>query len=336
MRFLLLASVLFLSGSALVLIPTRSGEKINGVSLVSPPREITGDKLGDLKRVNAEWVAVIPYGFSEAKRPNVTFDHNRQWWGERTEGTCELIKFSKKHGLKVMLKPHVWVMGEGWTGDYKVETEEEWKKWENDFTIYILNHAAVADSLQVEMLCIGTEYRTPARERPQFWRGLIAKIKKRYKGKITYASNWDNYENITWWDEVDYIGIDSYFPLAEGENPSLDEMKKGWEPIKEKLKAFSSKWDKPILFTEFGFQSVNGGAGKHWEVDKSTENANMEVQSNAYEATFQSVWEESWFAGGFFWKWHLTTFGAERNKTRFTPQGKPAEKIISKWYGKSS
>ncbi len=329
-------SFVLLAVSAKMLVSSESETKINGVSLVSPPREISSDKLGELKRVNADWVAVIPYGFSRSGQPSVTYDHVRQWWGERTEGSCELIKFAKANGLKVMLKPHVWVMGEGWTGDYKLESEEDWKRWEQDFSKYIFNYVKVADSLNVEMLCIGTEYRTPAKERPTFWRSLIKEIRKNYSGKVTYASNWDNYMNISWWDELDFIGIDSYFPLAEGENPSLEEIKAGWWPLKAELESFSKKWGKPILFTEYGYQSVKGGAGKHWEVDKSIENANMEVQSNAYEATFQTLWDESWFAGGFLWKWHLTTRGAERNKTRFTPQGKPAEKIIAKWYGKSN
>jgi hypothetical protein len=336
MRVFLVISILLISFSSLVFIPPKSMDKINGVSLVSPPRQIESEKLQELKKINAGWVAVIPYGFSRVGQARVTFDHERQWWGEKTEGTCKLVDHAKHHGLKVMLKPHVWVSGEGWTGDYNLATEEEWKTWEEDFSKYILNHARVADSLKVEMLCIGTEYRTPAKERPEFWRSLIKKVRKQYTGKITYASNWDNYMNITWWDEVDYIGIDSYFPLADGDSPSLDEIKKGWVPLKKDLELFSERWEKPILFTEYGFQSVKGGAGKHWEVDKATENADMEIQSKAYEATFQSLWDESWFAGGFLWKWHLTTRGAERNKTRFTPQGKPAEQIIAKWYGKSS
>ncbi len=336
MRLFVPGFVLLVGISALVFIPSDADEKINGVSLVSPPRVIPSDKVSEVKRINAGWVAVIPYGFSRPGQGRVTFDHERQWWGERTEGTSELISYAKSNGFKVMLKPHVWVLGEGWTGDYKPHNEEEWKTWEQDFSNYILHHARLAASLNVEMLCIGTEYRTPAKERPEFWRGLIKEIKKEYSGKITYASNWDNYMNITWWDEVDYIGIDSYFPLAEGDSPSLEEIKAGWVPLKEELQSFSKEWKKRILFTEYGFQSVKGGAGKHWEVDKSHENADMEVQSKAYEATFQSIWNEPWFAGGFLWKWHLTTRGAERNKTRFTPQGKPAEKIIAKWYGKSS
>ena len=333
---LFVISVISLAGLSALLYTSEPEAKINGVSLVSPPREIESEKLEEVKNINAGWVAIIPYGFSRSGQGNVTFDHDRQWWGERSEGTRELIRFAKEKGLMTMLKPHVWVLGEGWTGDYKLDEEEEWKIWERDFSKYILNHARIADSLEVEMLCIGTEYRTPAKERPEFWRRLIKQIRQEYKGKITYASNWDNYMNITWWDEVDYIGIDSYFPLAEGDSPTLEEMKAGWIPLKADLEGFSKKWRKSILFTEYGFQSVKGGAGKHWEVDKTIENVDMAVQSKAYEATFQSLWNEPWFAGGFLWKWHLTTRGAERNKTRFTPQGKPAENVIEKWYRKSS
>ncbi len=310
--------------------------KINGVSLVSPPREVSENRLREVNRINAGWVAVIPYAFSRSGQPSVSFDHERQWWGERTHGSCKLIDFAKSNGFKIMLKPHVWVMGQGWTGDFKLASEEEWKTWEDDYTRYLLNYAKVADSLEVEMLCVGTEYRTPARERPAFWKSLIEQVRQIYGGKITYASNWDNYMNIVWWDQVDYIGIDAYFPLAEGDNPKLEEIKKGWLPLQTDLRSFSKKWDKPILFTEYGFQSVDGGAGKHWEVSKSSEHANMEVQCKAYEATFESFWKEPWFAGGFLWKWHLTIRGAERNRTRFTPQGKPAEEVIAEWYSKSN
>ncbi len=331
MRILFLLVVLIGIG-AIIFIPSYAQTKIDGVSLVSPPREITSDKLVELQSIHAGWVAVIPYGFSRSGRPQVTYDHARQWWGERTEGTRQLIQFAKEHGMKVMLKPHVWVMGEGWTGDYKLKSEDDWKIWEHDFTKYILNHANLANSMDVELFCIGTEYRTPAKERPAFWKRLINEVRKVYNGEITYAANWDNYDQISWWDAVDYIGIDAYFPLAEGDELSVEEIKRAWIPIKEKLEDFSSKWKKKILFTEYGYQSVNGGVGKHWEIDKSRENANMEIQSNAYEALYQSLWEEEWFKGGFLWKWHLTTYGSRENKTRFTPQGKPAEKVIAKWY----
>lgn len=334
MRILILLLFLICGGLAMVMIPSGKAPLIKGVSLVNPPREITPDQMGEVKRINAGWVAVIPYAFSRSGEPGVSFDHERQWWGERTDGSCKLIEYAKSHDLKVMIKPHVWVRGEGWTGDFNLSTEAQWKQWEKAFSAYILNHARVADSLNVEMLCIGTEYRTPAKERPEFWRTLIKDVRNVYSGKITYASNWDNYENISWWDAVDYIGIDAYFPLAEGTHPSIAEIENGWKPVKTQLGAFSKKWNKPILFTEYGFQSANGAAGKHWEIDESEENANTQLQADAYEATYRALMAEQWFAGGFIWKWHFNTFpGGRWRGTEWTPQNKPAEKVIARWYG---
>lgn len=336
MRVLILLLFLVCGGLAMIMIPSSGKDPmIHGVSLVNPPREITSNHMGEVKRIHADWVAVIPYAFSRSGEPGVSFDHERQWWGERTDGSCKLIEYAQSHNLKVMIKPHVWVRGEGWTGDFNLSSETDWKQWEQEFTAYILNHAKVADSLKVDMLCIGTEYRIPARERPNFWRGLIREVRSIYSGKITYASNWDNFENITWWDAADYIGIDAYFPLAEGAHPSIEEIEQGWKPIKVQLGAFSKKWGKPILFTEYGFQSANGAAGKHWEIDESEENVNTQLQADAYEATYRALMEEEWFAGGFLWKWHFHTRSDRWRGTEWTPQNKPAEEVIARWYGKN-
>ncbi len=334
MRLSILLIFLAFGVAAMVILPSDKDALIYGVSLVNPPRAISADDMGSVKRINAEWVAVIPYGFSRKGQPNVSFDHNGQWWGERKDGSCKLIQYAKAHNLKVMLKPHVWVMGEGWTGDFDLSTEDEWRKWEKDFSKYIMNYAKVADSLNVELLCIGTEYRTPAKERPEYWRGLIKEIREVYTGKITYASNWDNYENISWWDAVDYIGIDAYFPLVEGDHPSIAAIEEGWEPVKEKLSSFSEQWSKPILFTEYGFQSANGAAGKHWELNKSPEYVNEQLQADAYEATYRALMQERWFAGGFLWKWHFTSRNDRWKGTEWTPQNKKAEEVIARWYGK--
>ena len=322
---------------ACVTIPQEASVKrIHGASVVNPPRPIDATTFASIKQVNAEWIAVIPYGFSRAGQPDVSFDHSRQWWGEHTDGNCMLIQIAKEHGMKVMCKPHVWVRGQGWAGDFNLDSQEEWIKWEQDYAKYILNHAVKADSMKVEMFCIGTEYRIPARERPVFWRELVGKVREVYSGKITYASNWDNYQNIEWWDAVDYIGIDAYFPLAEGDHPNMEEIKFGWEPVKKELASFSKKWGKPILFTEYGFQSIDGATGNHWEVDKSTVLPNSQLQADAYEATFQAFENESWFAGGFFWKWHFTMREGDWYQKEWTPQNKPATDIIARWYGKNN
>lgn len=335
MRITLFSFITIIGLIAWVFLPAKKEvTRINGVSLVNPHSPIESETMAGVKRVNAGWVAVIPYAFSRKGEPTVTFDHARQWWGEKTDGNCMLIQLAQENNLKVMVKPHVWIRGEGWTGDFNLSSEEEWSVWEEDYTKYILNHAVKADSMKVDMLCIGTEYRIPAKERPLFWRTLIAKVREVYGGKITYAANWDNYENITWWDEVDYIGIDAYFPLVDREDPLVEDIERGWNPIKDQLSRFSKQWEKPVVFTEYGFQSVNGAAGKHWEVEKSLESVNEQLQANAYEATFRAMEKEEWYAGGFFWKWHFLMKEDDWYLTEWTPQYKEAEHVIAEWYGK--
>ncbi len=314
----------------------KRAEVINGVSLVSPPREIEPETFRSLNDLNASWVALIPFGFSREGEPTVYFDHGRQWWGERSDGTCELIRCAQKYNLKVLVKPHIWVRGQGWPGEYDLETEEDWLTWERTYRDYILNHARISDSLQADMFCIGTEFRIGAVKREAFWRKLITEVRDIYDGPVTYASNWDNYQNVKFWDQLDYIGVDAYFPVTDSPEPSMSELEQGWQEEMGRLEKFSKKYKKPILFTEYGYQSLKGAAGKHWEIDKSHHYIDMEVQANAYQALFNVFWDQKWFAGGFFWKWHLREDVGGPGNPNFTPQGKLAEEVIRQHFASTS
>ncbi|MFT7236531.1 MAG: hypothetical protein ACI93L_000602 [Cyclobacteriaceae bacterium] len=308
-------------------------QQINGVNLVSPAQKVDSLDFSKLQRINTAWVGVVPYGFSRQGEPKVSFDHSRQWWGERSEGTRELIKLAQCNGYKVMLKPHIWMMG-GWIGDFDLLSEEDWIKWELDYEKYILNYARVAAEAGVDMLCIGTEYKIATVKRPQYWYALILKIKEVYHGPLTYAANWDNYENISFWDQLDYIGVDAYFPLVQGEHPTIESMENAWIENTADLKRVSDKFSKPILFTEYGYQSVNGAAGEHWTVKKERKYLNMSLQSEAYQCLYNTIWKEDWMAGGFLWKWHLHDDRGGLQNPDWTPQNKPVESVIYENYGR--
>ena len=49
----------------------------------------------------------------------------------------------------------------------------------------------------------------------QHWWELIANIRQSYSGQLTYAANFDNYQEVYFWDQLDLIGINAYFPLRE-------------------------------------------------------------------------------------------------------------------------
>ena len=309
--------------------------KVNGVSFVAPSRYIDQNIMTPVLDTKSNWIAITPYAFSSGNSPTINYNYSQQWWGERKEGTIATIQYAQALKLKVMLKPHVWVRGQGWTGDFKLDSNEDWEKWEKSYSDYILPLAKIANSLNVEMLCIGTEYRKAATLRPKFWRKLIVEVRKIYSGKVVYAANWDNYKNVVFWDQLDFIGIDAYFPLSSKRTPSVEELNKNWLGIKSEIKNFSKKWNKPILFTEFGYQSIEYTTDGHWKYNQDTLSVNLQNQVVAYQSIFDTFWEEPWFHGGFLWKWHSnhSRAGGVENK-RFTPQNKPAQKTIRDWYGR--
>lgn len=306
--------------------------RINGVSLVNPHFVIDSAQMNAVRRVNGDWVAVIPFGFSRENEPEVHFNHERQWWGERLEGAEELIRLAHACGLKVMLKPHVWQRG-SWIGEFDLDSEEKWKIWEGHYREYAMAYARLAEKMQVELFCIATEYKVAVVKRPAYWSQLIQDIKREYHGQLTYAANWDNYENVPFWDQMDYIGVDAYFPLVHEKDPDVATIKRAWAPLVSRLRSFGALYHKPILFAEYGYQSANGAVGNHWEVSQSADQVNMELQARAYQALYEVLWKEPWFAGGFFWKWHFDERHGGPQDLSFTPQGKPAEAVIARWYG---
>ena len=280
--------------------------------------------------INANAAAVMPFGFMRnVNDPVIIYNTDRQWFGETREGAKQYISELYKHGISVMLKPQIWIWRGEFTGTLIMTNEEDWRALERSYSEFILSYADLAQEMEVAVFCIGTELELFIKNRPEFWFSLIEDIKQIYTGKLTYAANWDEFWRTPFWDELDYIGIDAYFPVSDMHTPTVEDCLEGWEAQKMKLARFSEQLNRSILFTEFGYRSVDYSAKEPWRYDRSMSSVNLQAQSNAMEALFQSVWKEPWFAGGYVWKWfvnHNEVGGLENNQ--FTPQNKPVEEII--------
>ena len=308
--------------------------KIKGVSFVGSRDKVTPEQVASVVDLNADYAAVMPFGFvRDLNSPEVVFDTDRQWFGETTAGARQYIDQLRRKKLKIMLKPQIWIWRGEFTGNLAMTTEENWAKLEKSYEDFILTYAKLAEEKDVEIFCIGTELDSFVQQRPLFWKELIGKIRSVYSGELTYAANWDEYPRVHFWSSLDYIGIDAYFPLSDERTPSVDQLREGWKPWKNKMMEHSKKLDLPVLFTEFGYRSMDFTAKKPWLVDRADQEVNLQGQANAKAAIFQEFWEEDWFAGGFVWKWfiHHSEVGGE-NDNRFTPQNKPAEEVIKLFY----
>ena len=164
---------------------------------------------------------------------------------------------------------------------------------------------------------------------------LIVEIKNIYKGKLTYAANWDEFKRTPFWSDLNYIGVDAYFPVSDSKTPTVAECLEGWKKHKVVIKGLSDKYKKPILFTEYGYRSVDFSGKEPWKSDRSMNVVNLEAQTNTTKALFETFWKEDWFAGGFIWKWFIEydKVGGGKN-SQFTPQNKPVESIIKAYFEK--
>ena len=308
--------------------------KINGISFVGSRDRAQQRHVEEVLKINANHAAVMPFGFiRDLNSPEIIFDTERQWFGETRDGAKQYIDLLSRNGLQVMLKPQIWIWRGEFTGGLEMSSEEDWKKLESSYERFILTYAQLAEETKVDILCIGTELEKFVVNRPDYWCNLIQKIRDNYNGKLTYAANWDEYKRTPFWDLLDYIGIDAYFPLSEQKTPSVDELKRGWRSWKERIAKMAIDFRKPVLFTEYGYRSMDYTAKKPWLVDRGEQKVNLQAQANAKIAIFEEFWGEDWFAGGYLWKWfihHARAGGSEDN--RFTPQNKPAQQIIESFY----
>ncbi|MDN3491185.1 glycoside hydrolase family 113 [Winogradskyella bathintestinalis] len=328
-------SVLFLLFIGCAAVPFKP-YKIKGLSLVAAGTAIDSTHTKPVINMNANAVSIMPYGFIRDKsNPEIIYNTERQWFGETKAGAKQYIETLRKDDIEIMIKPHIWLWHGEFTGFLKMNSETNWKRLEQSYTNYILDYAKLAEDVNAEVFCIGTELEEFIKSRPQYWENLIKEIRSLYSGKLTYAANWDEFWHTPFWSDLDYIGIDAYFPISDMRTPTVENCIEGWEKHKQGLKEFSDKLNRPILFTEYGYRSVDYAGKEPWRYDRSMISVNHEAQNNTTQALFDTVWHEDWFAGGYLWKWfieHHKVGGMDNNQ--FTPQNKPVEDIIKNFYKK--
>lgn len=311
-------------------------QKIKGVTMVAPKHEFTNNPLTEIADHEANWVCLVPFAFMSKGETRLSYGAKWQWWGETKEGLRKSVRSAKEAGLNVMLKPQIYIHGT-WIGDIHFKSDDEWQDWEKQYREYIMMMVGIAKEEGVGMICIGTEINHSIKKREQFWRSLISDIRKDYDGLLTYSANWDSYKDVSVWDALDFIGISAYFPLSKTDTPTQRELLRKWRPIITKLELYSEQKEKPILFTEYGYLTVDGCAHRAWELEKKVHelNINEKAQANAMDALFMANWNQKYWAGGFLWKWFPNMDGHEGYPEKdYTPQNKLSASVLKRWYSR--
>ena len=290
-------------------------------------------------------------------KPHIAVGYDRRGLGRRVRGSfpsdsAGRAEFARQWREFLATQPDLLQSRESWRGYIKPKDEADWPTLAENYKTYILEMAEFADSLDAEVFAVGTELKELALAYPDYWRDVIKEIRKVYDGQLTYAANWDSYDKIEFWDELDFIGIDAYFPLSEEKSPTVESLVAAWQPYKEKIQALSQKFGKPVAFTEWGYESEFFAGNEPWEAagrefangrPTNTDHISYQTQADLYEAAFQAFWNEPWFVGVFIWRWdphsdeQVTFQGRRRIPTyNYTPKNKTAEQTLSKWFSEKS
>jgi hypothetical protein len=288
--------------------------------------------LNRLHRLGVDWISVTPFGFMAS--PTAT--EIRVGGAHSLEGDERLrqeVTHAHSLGMKVTLKPHIWVRNGEWPGALKWENDETWRRWFASYRSFVLHYATLAERDGYDLFVLGTELKSATACDQACWRGLIEDVRHVFHGPVTYAANWDEAAQVPFWDALDYVGIDEYAPLVKKRGAREPELCAAWNTLAKDLEALSHRTGKRILLTELGYRATRDAAmaPATWPENDASSQFDPEHQASCFRAALQTLWGKQWLAGIYVWKW-FTDSRDEAGPTDFSLADKPAEAVMGEFY----
>ena len=269
----------------------------------------------------------------------------------------DLIKQLKNANtnINIILEPYPWV-AQG------TKAETEWKpdnmndfflNWKTNVLKTLINDIAVP--YNVTALNIGSNLVNMEYEENN-WCDTVDYVRTYYKGLVTYRTNkWDTASwspdsvaaynkklNNKLFSKVDFISIAAYFELTNNPTNTVVNLASSIEDsqidfngqvrhqnIKQEIKNFYDKWNKPIFFGELGFPKFDYASYEPWNWNPYKNNTlnNLE-QSNCFEAYRREFENEPWFLG-----FSIFAIGEQSNDKHYYPS-QESTAVIKNWYSR--
>lgn len=294
--------------------------------------EAYGRSLDEAVDMGATWVSLTPFGRVWSLRSSQVSLEFEAPFEENRRAVAEGIRMAHARGLKVLLVPHLWVESGGWRAELDPGSDEGWAEWAESYRSFLLTWADVARETGAEMLSVGVELRSwVTTPRVTSFLPILADVRRAYPGLLTYSANWDDVEYTMILQDIDLIGINAFYPLADEEGASLGTLMRGGERVADKLEQLARAEGKPILLTEIGYKTVASPAVKPWVWPEDMKEVVLSQRDQA-EATFALVkplLAKPWFAGFFVWRIYADPEDVSQEpEFGFSPRGKESEGVI--------
>ncbi|MBN1608969.1 MAG: hypothetical protein JW940_20245 [Polyangiaceae bacterium] len=288
--------------------------------------------LHEVARLGANWVSITPFGRTYDLAPTGIDLSFEAPFAQNRLAVARAVEQAHAEGLRVLLVPHLWVETGQWRGEIDPGSDAGWARWAKAYRTFALSWARVARDARVDMLAVGVELRSwvTTGYAPLFVE-IIRAVRDVYPGPLTYAANWDDADKTVIWAEVDAIGINAFYPLADTENARPDQLDQGARRVIRRMRKLVADWHKPILFNEFGYTTRKDPALRPWEWPEHMSHVvvDQQAQADAYQALLNVLVNEPGFAGLFVWRLYADPDDVSQEaEWGFSPRGKLAELVL--------
>jgi hypothetical protein len=156
-------------------------------------------------------------------------------------------------------------------------------------------------------------------------------LRRVYHGVLTYSANWDDVDDTVVLGEVDVIGINAFYPLADAPGAAEASMIDRARLVRERVHALAERWGKPVVFTEIGYTTRPDPALRPWEWPDAMSHVKVDetAQAQAYRALLLPMLDEPDLAGFFVWRLYADPDDTSQEAPwGFSPRGKLAERVV--------
>jgi hypothetical protein len=286
----------------------------------------------EAKKMGATWVSLTPFGRVLDLNPTgidlsfeAPFEKNRR-------DVIAAIRLAHAEGLKVLLVPHLWVESGEWRALMAPEGDVAWARWARAYAAFVAAWARVAEEGRADMLSVGVEQRSfVTTARAPLYADVFAAARGAYQGPLTYSGNWDDVEDTVTLGELDVIGINAFYPLADREGASLSTLLAGGKRVADKVRALAERWQRPVMFTEIGYTARPDPAVRPWEWPDAMKGVKVDedAQADAYLGLLAPVLDVDAFVGFFVWRLYADPDDtSQEDEWGFSPRGKLAELVV--------
>jgi hypothetical protein len=291
-----------------------------------------GRTLDEARAMKATWVALTPFGRVgdlTGRGIDMTFEAP---YGENRRAIARAVAMAHERGLRVLIVPHLWVESGEWRAHIDPGSDAAWARWTASYQRFVTAWARVAESAHADMFSAGVELRSwvTTTHAPSF-SAIVHAIRHVYHGLVTYSANWDDVDQTSILGDIDVIGINAFYPLADAPAAPPSNLVEHSRAIRDRIHALASSWNKPVFFTETGYTTRPDPALKPWEWPDAMSQVPVDeaAQAAAYRALLEPMLDEPYFAGFFVWRLYADPDDASQEAPwGFSPRGKRAELVV--------